>query len=80
MMGQRVVDEGNVHKLIRLTDRLDGYHRRRQEKHGYLYLRVRSFGDGDFVEARSIATGVVCTFDRRFIEEVGSAVQEPEGS
>ena len=52
---------------------LDAYNQRRAEKHGYIYLAIRSFGNGSLVEARSVATGALCTLDRRFIEEASDA-------
>ena len=57
--------------LIRLKEPLDNYHQRRADAHGWLWVLTRR-GDGevpDFVEARSIATGVVCTLITFFTEE-----------
>ena len=57
--------------LIRLKDPLDSYHQRRADAHGYLYVVTRR-GSGevpDCLEARSIATGVVCTLITFFTEE-----------
>lgn len=64
--------------LIRLIDDLDGYHERRKAANGSLYLVVRRYNG--VVEARSIATGRVCTFDVSFIEEASHGLQEPQGS
>lgn len=62
-------------KLIRLVEHIDGYHKRRADAHGYLYIATRSFGLGSLVEARSIATGALCTLDKRFIEEATDATE-----
>jgi hypothetical protein len=67
--------------LIRLTDKLDTWHSRRAEKHGRLYVFLnRDRIVGDIIEAKSLATGVICTFEETFIEEAPHAIQEPEGS
>ena len=66
--------------LLRLKDNLDFYHQYRANKHGWLYIRERVFAPSSLCTARSIATGVVCTFDNRYIEEAPDALQEPEGS
>ena len=61
--------------LVRLKDKLDPYHQRRADKHGYLYIvseREREWMLRLY-EARSIATGVVCTFDAGYVEEVPDA-------
>lgn len=60
-------------KLVQLADNLDGYHQRRADVHGYLYISIRSFGLGSLVETKSIATGVLCTLDRRFLKDVDDA-------
>lgn len=54
--------------LVRLRGSLDDYHQRRADKHGYLYLVKRKLGYG-LVEATSVASGVVCTFDTNYLEE-----------
>lgn len=54
--------------LLRLYPSGPGYHERRRETHGDLYFLVRTFGSGELVEARSLATGVICTFDRSYVE------------
>lgn len=62
-------------KLIRLVERLDSYHKRRADAHGYLYTTTRSFGLGSLIEAKSIATGALCTLDKRFIEGQADATE-----
>ena len=62
--------------FVALKPYLDDYHQRRANKHGYIYIVNRKYGP--LYEARSIATGVLCTLDKRFLEEVIHAVQEPE--
>jgi hypothetical protein len=54
--------------LLRLHPSTHGYHERRRKEHGELYLLVRIFKSGDLIEARSLATGVICTLDRDFVE------------
>lgn len=55
--------------LLRLYPSLPGYHERRREKHGDLYFFVRTLGiSGALIEARSLATGVICTLDRQYVE------------
>lgn len=79
--------------FIRLKDRdlLDRYHKKRLDTHGSLYIvndpdktsRVAYVHDDREVrratlyEARSIATGVVCTLAPEYTEEYTDAVQEP---
>ncbi len=71
-------------RMLQLKKELDPYHQRRADKHGWLYVQVRP--DDEFnlfvgiYEARSIATGVVCTLDAAYVEEGTSALQEPQGS
>ncbi len=60
-------------KLVQLAANIDGYHQRRADVHGYIYIAYRSFGLGSLVEAKSIATGVLCTLDRRFLKDVDDA-------
>ena len=76
--------------LARLKEPLDGYHQRRADQHGFLYIikntAPRPYGpaymDKDVgavvrlkhvYEARSIATGVVCTFRAECVEFVDDA-------
>lgn len=48
--------------MLKPESQLDGYHLRRLQKHGPLYIVTRTFGE--FLhEAKSIATGAVCTLD-----------------
>lgn len=66
--------------LIQLKDRLDVYHQHRADKHGWLYWVVRvDEVTNSLYEARSIATGMVCTLDADYTEKALHAVQEPEG-
>jgi hypothetical protein len=63
--------------FVILNEDLDLYHQQRADKHGRLYKLVRRFGTADILlEARSVATGVVCTIDSRFTEKLSDAVQE----
>ena len=67
--------------IVRLVDELDPYHRRRRDAHGWLYIvekvvgkrpmhdvETQTFKRRDVYEARSVATGVVCTIESRFTE------------
>ncbi len=66
--------------LVRLKEPLDAYHRRRLDKHGWLYIVTnypatailmednRPLRFKNLYEARSIATGVVCTFRPECVE------------
>lgn len=60
--------------LARLREPMDSYHQRRADKHGYLYI-VQAVAENPFrvglYEARSIATGVVCTFRTECMELIG---------
>lgn len=64
-------------RLVRLKDKLlDNYHQRRADKHGWLYVVVRDVYPGTeshLIEARSVATGVVCTFVPIFVEDAPDA-------
>jgi hypothetical protein len=62
--------------LVQLKEPLNEYHKRRADRHGWLYIRVNK--RPDLIEARSLATGVVCTFLPEYVE-VANALQEPEG-
>jgi hypothetical protein len=66
--------------LVRLKEPLDDYHQRRADKHGWLYIvdEYRKWPYQALVEARSLATGVVCTLIPECVE-VANAIQEPEG-
>jgi hypothetical protein len=80
--------------LIQLKEPLGAYHQRCADVHGWLYivdepgkrLPPRPVGGDsgvgrmrrDLIEARSLATGVVCTFRPECVE-VANALQEPEG-
>jgi hypothetical protein len=74
--------------LLHLKEPLDLYHQRRADEHGYIYFLVREFllRDKDKLprriggrmlrnvcEARSLATGVVCTLSHEFLELVEDA-------
>lgn len=65
--------------LARLKEPLDGYHQRRAERHGWLYIvkgeapRTYSNRYKRIYEAMSIATGVVCTFRAECVEFVDDA-------
>lgn len=69
--------------LARLKEPLDAYHQRRADKHGWIYfienLNRRPLTGINIYEARSIATGVVCTFRTECMELLEDAVQEPQG-
>lgn len=56
--------------LIRLKESLNLYHQRRADKHGYVYfVEPRSSHQNTGIySARSIATGVLCTFDEAYVE------------
>lgn len=56
-------------KLIRLKEPLDLYHQRRADKHGWIYFDESPEFSG-LVTARSMATGVICTFDKYYVELV----------
>ena len=62
--------------LARLKEPLDGYHQRRAERHGWLYI-VENLAERPYIntiyEARSVATGVVCTFRAECVELVDDA-------
>lgn len=63
---------------LRPDKQLDPYHTRRLEKHGAIYFVVREHADGYFYEAKSLATGVVCTLSSHCcVEPDEYAVQEP---
>lgn len=55
----------------------DPYHIRRLEKHGAIYFVVREHASGYFYEAKSLATGAVCTLSSHCCVEAEDAVQEP---
>ena len=65
--------------LARLKEPLDGYHQRRADKHGFLYIiqneAPRTYANRykRIYEARSITTGVVCTFRAECVEFVDDA-------
>lgn len=65
--------------LARLKEPLDGYHQRRADKHGFLYIiqneAPRTYANRykRIYEARSITTGVVCTFRAGCVEFVDDA-------
>lgn len=66
--------------LVRLKSDLDDYHRQRANKHGWLYIVTRKFGNGELYESRSIATGVLCTLMAECVEELDHAEELQEGS
>jgi len=73
-------------RLVRLKDSLDEYHQQRADKHGWLYI-VTNYDTSrraimyqrelrrleGFYEARSLATGVICTLLPEFVEEIADA-------
>ena len=67
--------------LARLKEPLDGYHQRRADKHGWLYVIQGLTAVGPhpkpIYEARSIATGVVCTFRPECLELIDDAHEGP---
>lgn len=69
------IDPPKLIRLKQVTD--DAHHKRRAEKHGYIYFATRFFGNGSLVEAKSVATGALCTLDRRFIEELADGEEAP---
>ena len=58
-------------KLLRLKDALDEYHQQRADKHGWLYISVKNYRY--LHEARSLATGVICTLLSDYVEETADA-------
>ena len=72
-------------KMIRLKpeEKLDAYHKRRLEEHGWLYFGTKKIlervddGRASLYEAKSVATGVLCTLLPSFCEELEDALQEP---
>lgn len=69
-------------KMVRLKpeEKLNAYHKRRLEKHGWLYFVVREDtggGRSPMYEAKSVATGAICTLLPICCEELEDAVQEP---
>jgi hypothetical protein len=65
--------------LVQLNGPLDNYHKRRADKHGWLYIVDGPISPyRNLIEARSLATGVVCTLLPKYVE-VANALQEPEG-
>lgn len=66
--------------LARLKEPLDGYHQRRADKHGWLYV-IQNWANRPYpkaiYEARSIATGVVCTFRPECLELIDDAHEGP---
>ncbi len=63
-------------QLLSLKASLDNYHQRRADKHGYLYILVRTVGPvGDVVEAKSLATGDTVTMMAPYFDakEIGDA-------
>lgn len=56
--------------ILQLKDNLDGYHQRRADKHGRLYILMRRNGVyQDMYEAKSVATGALYTLDKAYVEE-----------
>ena len=68
--------------LARLKEPLDGYHQLRADKHGWLYLienlTRRPLTGTNIYEARSIATGVVCTFRPECMELIDDVHEKTE--
>jgi hypothetical protein len=54
--------------LLRLHPSTHGYHERKREEHGELYLLVETHASGDLISARSLATGMLCLLDVDFVE------------
>lgn len=64
-------------KMVYLAKYHDSYHQRRLERHGVIYFVVREFAGGALYEAKSLATGAICTLQSSFCVEAKDAVQEP---
>jgi hypothetical protein len=74
-------------RLVRLKDSLDEYHQQRADKHGWLYIATNYDASRRIImyqrhqarrvkglyEARSLATGVICTLLPEFVEEIVDA-------
>ena len=54
--------------MLRLQEPLDPYHQRRADAHGWIYFDETPEFSG-LVTARSLATGMVCTFDKYSVEK-----------
>lgn len=55
--------------MVALQADLNPYHERRRDSHGSLYIVVRfSEPIGGIIEAKSIATGRVCTLQAAYLE------------
>lgn len=67
-------------RVVKLKLILDEYHQRRADKHGYIYFVVKEFGtrirslDPRLYEAKSLATGAVCTLESKFCDELDPAL------
>lgn len=64
-------------KMVYLRESNNPHHQRMLKKHGAIYFVVSEWSGGDLYEAKSLATGVVCTLHSRFCMEARDAVQEP---
>lgn len=65
--------------LARLKEPLDSYHQRRADRHGMLYFIQNITPHRYFntiYEARSVATGVVCTFRAECMELADDAPEK----
>ena len=67
--------------LLHLKEPLDAYCERRADAHGYIYFLVRETGvhperTTHIYEARSLATGVVCTFRPVTMEKIEDASEK----
>ena len=58
--------------LVRLKEPLDFYHQRRADLHGWVYFDQSPQFSG-LITARSVATGVVCTFTKEYVEFIEDA-------
>ena len=53
--------------IIGLRENLDEYHAKRAAKHGWIYICKRRYNG--IYEAKSVATGALCTLLDPFVEE-----------
>lgn len=64
-------------KMVYLRESSHPYHQRRLKKHGAIYFVVSEWAGGHMYEAKSLATGAICTLQSSFCVEAKDAVQEP---
>lgn len=63
---------------LRPDKQLDPYHERRLRRHGAIYFVTREHAEGYLYEAKSLATGAVCTLISEYcVEPDEYALQEP---